>query len=254
MIAAVANAADDLAFPETFMIRLSSYTVRDAETDIAVFSNVGVGSGFSFADDLGGADSTTIPRLDVYYRFNDKHRIEFAYFKIERGGRKLLKIELDIGDQTYSVGDVVTSRIDYELFKVNYAFSFYRSAAVELSFSAGLNVTTYEFDYQRANGSSASSADANGPLPMLGMRMSYKINPKWSVHYISEAFFIKVSDSFEGAFQNYEFDVEYKVYQDFILGAGLTRFSTDLKADDSEWKGRIGDTHRGLLVYGSYAF
>ena len=253
-IAHAARIADNVAFPERFMIRLASYSVQDADTDMAVFSSLGIGTGFSFADDLGGDDSVTIPRIDGHYRFNSRHRIEFSSFRIERDGRNLLAIELDIGDQTYSVGETVISDIDYELFKVGYAYSFYHSSSVELSVSAGLNVTTYEFDYQLDDGSSADSSEASGPLPMFGLRMSYAINPRWSVHYLSEAFFINIGDDLEGSFQNFELNAEYRFQNNLVLGAGITRFSTNLDARDSDWNGRLADSHRGLLIYGSYHF
>ena len=249
-----AGAFENVAFPDKFMIRLASYSVQNADTDMTVLSSTGVGTGFSFADDLGGDENITIPRLDAYYRFNSRHRIEFSSFRIERDGKDLLAIELDIGDQTFSVGDVVVSDINYELFKIGYAYSFYHSPGVELSVTAGLNVTTYEFNYQLEDGSSADSSEATGPLPMFGLRMSYAINPKWSLHYLSEVFFINIGDDFEGSFQNLELTVEYRFQNNLVLGAGATRFSIDVDAADSDWNGRIVDSHGGLLVFGSYYF
>ena len=87
---------------------------------------------------------------------------------------------------------------------------------------------------------------------MFGFRMSYAINPQWSLHYISEAFYIELDDALKGSFTSSELDIQYRFANSFVLGAGITRFSTDLSADDSEWKGKIVDSHRGLLVYASY--
>jgi len=247
-----AAAGGDSGFSDRFMFRLTSYSVQDADTDMTVLSSDGIGTGFSYSDDLGGDDNATIPRIDVQYRFNKNHRIEFTHFRVERDGRKLIEIDLDIGDESYSVGDTVLSSINYELFKLDYAYSFYRSPSVELSVSAGLNVTTYEFDYERADGSSADNSDATGPLPMFGLEMSYKISPKWTLHYLSEAFFISIGDELEGSFQNFELNIEYRIHKHFVLGGGAARFSTDLDASDSDWNGRLSDSHRALLLYASY--
>ena len=75
---------------------------------------------------------------------------------------------------------------------------------------------------------------------------------RWSLHYLSEAFYIKVGDEYDGSFQNNQIDVQYRISKQFKLGAGISRFSTDLEAKDSDWTGRIADTHRGLLVFASY--
>lgn len=236
------------------MIRLASYSVQDADTDIAVFSTGGVGAGYSFADDLGGDERVTIPRIDGYYRFNDRHRIEFASMEFERDGRELLEIEIEFEDQTYSVGDILVSDIDYGVFKLAYGYTFYHSPRVELGVTAGLNVTSYDFNFQRDDGSQAESSDVTAPLPMFGLRVSFAINQRWSLHYLSESFYIDFDDSLTGSFTNTELDVHYRLHDNFLIGAGSTRFSTDFSADDSDWRGRIADTHRGLLVFGSYYF
>jgi len=246
-------ADEHLAFSEKYGFRLAYYSIQKADTDITVLSSQGLGTGFSFVDDLGGEDSVAIPRLDGFYRFNDKHRIELGYFRIEREGRNVLAIELDIGDQTFTAGETVISDIKTELFKVDYAYSFYRSRQVELSVSAGLNFTTYEFDYALASDSNADSSDASGPLPMFGLRLGYAITDRWRLNFISEAFYIKLGDEFDGSFQYSEINLQRRFSNNLALGAGVTRYSIDLEAKDDDWKGRLADNHRGLMVYASYS-
>ena len=240
----------DKAFDDRFMFRISSYFVKDADTDIAVAdTTTGVGATFSFNDDLGGDDEVTIPRIDAYYRFNDRHRIDFSYFRIERDGRKALLIEVDFDDDSFDAGDTVTTSIDYELLKIGYGYSFYRSDRVELSLTAGLNITTYDFQYELEDGSRGDNADATGPLPMFGLRLSYAITPKWSVHYQTESFYIEIEDTLDGSFITNEINLDYRFNQYFELGVGLTRFSTDLDASDDDWRGGVSDSHRGALIY-----
>ncbi|MDH3218644.1 MAG: hypothetical protein OEO19_03840 [Gammaproteobacteria bacterium] len=244
-------AAGSEGFPETFLLRMSAYGIRDADTDLAVLSSENLGTGFSFVDDLGGDQSLTIPRIDGHYRIDERHRIEFGSFRIERDGRDRLDIDLEIGDQSYTAGDTVISEINYELLKVGYAYSFYRSQTVELSATAGLNATDYAFDYRLVDGTSAGSSRAAGVLPMFGIRMAYEINPGWSLHYLSEVLFVEGGDV-EGSLQNYELEIRYRFARRFLLGVGLTRFSIDVTARDPEWNGRIADTHQGILVAASY--
>ena len=251
MIPAPVPAAENLAFPERFVFRIAHYSVRGADTDLTVLSDFLIGSGFNFVDDLGGDKNVDVPRFDGFFRINDRHRLEFGALRIERDGRNRLEVNLDIGDESYSIGDEVVSRIEYDLLKLGYAYSFYRSREVELSFSFGLDVTSYSFDYELIDGTSADRSEASGPLPMFGMRMAYAINPRWSLHYLSEVLFIEAGDA-EGSFQNYEIDLRYRVGRALLIGAGLTRFSIDLDSEDDEWRGRIADTHQGILLFGAY--
>lgn len=251
--AAAADEHDgDLAFPQKFMFRIASYSVQDADTNLAVASSSsGVGVGYSFTDDLGGEDSVTIPRIDAYYRFNDRHQIIFTAFTYKLDGRKVLDIDVDLEDESFQVGQTLVSDIRYSLIKVAYGYSFYRTDRVELGVSAGLNINSHEFDFELADGSQGSSSDVSAPLPMFGFRMSYMMTPKWSLHYVTEAFYIRIDDALAGSFTTTELDIQYHFNPKFALGAGLSRHSTNLKADDSDWKGRIADSHRGLLVYAS---
>lgn len=249
LLPAAAIAAEEDGFANKFQLRLSSFQVDKSDTDISVVNEAGIGTLVNFADDLGGDESSTIPRLDMHYRFNDRHRIDFANYKIERDGRKLLQIDIDLDEQSYSIGETVLTDITYELLKIGYAYSFYHSRAVELSFTAGLNITSYDFEYELADGSESGSSDVSAPLPMFGLRMSYAITPKFSVHYLTETFFIEVGDEAKGSFFNYELDLRYQAGKNFLLGLGVARLGIDLEANSDEWRGSITDTHRGYLFY-----
>ena len=251
-----AEATGNHAFPEKIMIRLSSYGVNQASTDILVLSSAGVGTIFSFDEELGGEDSATIPRFDAYYRFNERNRIDYSNFSIDRDGLKTVVIgtEITIGDKTYFETETIKSEINYSLSKIAYAYSFYHSPSVEMSFTAGLNITDYEFNYSLEDGSNASVNGASAPLPMFGLRMGYAINKNWSVNYISESFFIEIENEFKGTFLNYELDIEYKFDNKLAIGAGLVRSSIDLELDDSDWSGGLVDSYQGMLLYAAYYF
>jgi len=203
-----AEATENPTFPEKFMIRLSSYGISQASTDILVLSSAGAGTIISFDEDLGGEDSLTIPRFDAYYRFNERHRFEFSNFRIARDGLKTVAgTDVIIGDETFTFNETVVSEIKYSLNKLGYAYSFYRSPGVELSFTAGLNITGYDFNFSLDDGSRASTNGVSAPLPMTGLRMSYAINSNWAFHYITETFFIEIENAFRGTLLNYELDL-----------------------------------------------
>ncbi len=243
-----------VAFPDKSMIRLSGYLVDKATTNITILSNAGIGSGISFEDDLGSKDKDSIPRIDAYYRFNHKHRIDFTAFSIDRPGSKTLTADLTIGDETYNASETLTSNIKYTVYKLGYAYSFYHSEEVELSLLAGLSFTTYDINYSLVSGSQAGVNDVTAPLPTFGLSVGYKINPNWSVHYKSETFFIELSDKIKGALLNYELDIEYKLFKNFSIGAGVSRVSTDVRVKKDNWNGAIRDSHRGVLLYGTFYF
>ncbi len=159
----------------------------------------------------------------------------------------------EIDDVIYNAGETLTSEINYTLYKVGYGYSFYRSSKVELSFSAGLNITSYDLKFNDGT-TKVESADVTAPLPMFGLHMGYAITPKWSIEYVTEAFFIDIEDTFSGSLLSYELSTEYKLFKHFAIGAGVARLSTDVELDDDGWKGTVSDSYRGYRVFGTFYF
>jgi len=242
------------AFPDKWMIRAGAYIVNDANTKVSVSSSVGVGAIIDYQKDLGGEDSDTIPRIDAYYRFNARHRIDFTSFSIDRQGERTLTVDLDIGDETFLASETVFSEVKYTLYKVGYGYSFYHSPKTELTLTAGLNITEYDLKFATSDGTTTESAGLTVPLPVVGLRMAYAITPRWNVHYVSEAFFINYEDVFRGAIINFELNTEYRLFKNFALGAGIARIGVDAEVDDDDWRGTVTDSYNGFNVYGALYF
>ena len=245
-----------VAFPDTWMLRLGSYIVDGSDTQFSVSSDVaGLGTVIDYNRDLGGDSRDTVPRIDAYYRFNDRHRIDFTAFSIERKGTRVLAIDppIVIDGEDFS-GGVINSDIKYTLYKLGYAYSFYHSSKVELSVTAGLNITTYDLRFSDDTGAKFETADVTAPLPMFGLRMGYAITPKWSVNYVSEAFFIEIEDAIKGALISYELNTEYKLFKHFAIGAGLARLGTSVDVQDDNFKGSVSDSYRGYTIFGTFYF
>ena len=247
--------APGYAFPDKWMIRAGAYIVDQSNTQVSVNSNVGgLGTTIDYQRDLGGEDGDTIPRIDAYYRFNPRHRIDFTAFSIDRLGERTLAIDIDLGDENFTFGETIKSDIKYTLYKLGYSYSFYHSPKVELSFSAGLNITSYDLKFETDDGQKAESAGVTVPLPVIGLRMGYAITPRWYVRYVSEAFFIDIEDTFRGGLINFELSTEYKIFNNFALGIGLARLGTNVEVDDEDWRGSFSDSYRGATVFGTLYF
>ncbi len=237
------------------MLRLGGYFVGDANTTISVNTPAGnLGTTIDYKKDLGGEGSDSIPRIDAYYRFNPRHRIDFTSFSIDRTGQRTLAADIKIGDDEYNINETLLSDIKYTLYKLGYAWSFYHSPKVELSLAAGINFTSYDLSFETADGAKAETAGVSVPLPMFGLRMGYAITPKWYVHYVTESFFINIDDKFKGAILNYELNTEYKIFKHFAIGAGIARLGIAADVDDDNWRGSVSDTYRGVTLFGTFYF
>ena len=245
-----------VAFPDSWMIRAGTYIVDGADTQFSVSSDVaGLGTVIDYNRDLNGDSRDTVPRIDAYYRFNPRHRIDFTTFAIDRKGIRTLEVDPPIIiDGEDFAGGVLKSDIKYTLYKLAYAYSFYHSAKVELGVTAGLNVTSYDLEFSNESGDKAESAGFTAPLPMFGLRLGYAITPKWSVQYVSEAFFIDFEDTIKGALISYELNTEYRLFKNFGIGGGFARFGTAVDVDEPDWKGKVSDSYRGYTLFATLYF
>jgi hypothetical protein len=253
-VIAAEDEAVAVAFPDRYMLRLGTYIVDGSNTQFSVSSPSGLGTVIDYNRDLGGDSRDTIPRIDAYYRFNPRHRIDFTAFTIDRKGTRTLNIDVTIGDQDYTVSETLYSDIKYTLYKLGYAYSFYHSPEVELSLSAGFNITSYDLKFSNSAGDKVETADVTAPLPMFGLRLGYAITPKWSVHYVSEAFFIELENTIKGAVISYELNTEYRLFKNFAIGAGLARLGSAVEVNDDNWKGKVSDSYRGYTLFGTLYF
>jgi hypothetical protein len=245
-----------VAFPDTWMIRAGAYIVDGSDTQFSVNSGTSVlGTVVDYKRDLGGETRDTIPRVDAYYRFNHRHRIDFTSFSIDREGVRSLSIDppIVIGDDDFS-GGTINSDIKYTLYKLGYGYSFYHSDKVELSITAGLNITSYDLEFSNTLGDKSETAGFTAPLPVFGLRMGYAITPKWSVQYVAESFFIDFEDKIKGALLNFELSTEYRLFRNFAIGAGLARLGTTVTVNEPDWKGTVSDSYRGYTVFGTFYF
>lgn len=252
-VSAAENEADAVAFPDKYMLRVGTYIVDGADTQFSVSTN-GLGTVIDYSRDLNGESRDTIPRIDAYYRFNPRHRIDFTTFSIERQGSRTLNIDITIDDTVYSANETINSDIKYNLYKLGYGYSFYHSSRTELTVTAGLNFTSYDFEFSNTAGDKAESAGFTAPLPMFGLRMGFAITPKWSVNYVAESFFIDFEDTVKGALINYELNTEYKLFKNFAIGAGLARIGSSVEVNDDDYAGKVSDTYRGYTVFGTLYF
>ena len=243
----IAVDAPEYAMSDNWMVRAGAYFINNTQTKVSINSDLGgLGTTIDYQKDPGGEDSDTIPRIDAYYRFNERHGIGFTTFSIDRKGQRTLAIgpPLQIGDETYA-GETLNSEIKYTLYRLGYYYSFYHSPKVELALSAGLNVTSYDLKFSTDTGAKAESAGITVPLPVFGLRMDYATTPKWYVFYVSESFFIDIEDSFRGALLNSELNTEYRVFKHFALGIGFARLGISADVDDDDWRGSVSDSYAG---------
>ena len=238
---------------DPFNLSLGAYFVTRTNGNIRLDSTIGglvtIGTSIDWERDLGGETSMTVPRIDGYYRFAPKHRVDFSWYKIDRGGTIYSQRDIDFGNVFFPTGTSIESRLDTETTKISYTYSFYRTAEIETSISAGLHVTSIEASLQGSGGVLAEGNSVTAPLPVFGFRLDYSFAPKWWARTKYELFFLDSVDAYQGALSDFTFAVEHRTFQHVGFGFGLNRSSLDIEVDEDSKRGAFSSVLNGLMLY-----
>lgn len=237
---------------DPFNLSLGAYFVTRTNGNIRLDRTAGVatiGTSIDWERDLGGETSMTVPRIDGYYRFAPKHRMDFSWYKIDRGGTIFSQRDIDFGNVFYPTGTSLESRLDTETTKLSYTYSFYRTPEIETSISAGLHVTSIEASLQGSGGLLAESNSVTAPLPVFGFRLDYSFAPKWWLRTKYELFFLDSVDAYQGALSDFTFAVEHRTFQHVGFGFGLNRSSLDIEVDEDGKGSAFSSVLNGLMLY-----
>ena len=244
--------AADAPEDDRFNVSLGAYFVTRTNGNIRLDATSGVvtiGTSIDWDRDLGGETSMTVPRIDGYYRFSPKHRVDFSWYRIDRGGQVVTQRGLDFGDVSFPVGTAIDSELNTETLKAAYTYSFYRAPQIETSLSVGLHVTKMEASLQSAGLGIAEATSTTAPLPVFGFRLDYAITPKWLVRTKYELFFLDNFDTYRGALNDFTAAIEHRTFKHVGFGFGLNRSSLDLEIDEDNKRGAFSTVLSGLMLY-----
>ena len=179
-------------------------------------------------------------RLDGHFRFNNKHRITYSWYRISSEGSKVLEEEIDWEDEdgnaiVIPVGARVDTVLKYDIFKVGYLWSFYHSEKrLNWQLGQGLHTTRFKVGLQAettSSGGEATDVALTVPLPVLSISLTYNVTSKFYWHFKSEAFALTYDD-WEGNYVDTILAMEYRVAKHVGLGIGLAHNALKIKEEN----------------------
>ncbi len=243
--------------PDRYNVNVGAFFITQADTTLGVRSTAGVasvGAGIDFSRNLGVEDRETAGRIDGYWRFTKRSRVDWTYFKYERDGRKVLDIPIDLPPEfpSFGIGDNVVTRYDTEVLKLAYTFSFLNSEKVELGIGAGLHISSIEIEFQDVNDPTNKTAlsDFTLPLPVGRIILNYNLSPRWRWTNSVDFFYINTGD-FSGSLTDLRSTLEHHTFKNVGFGFGINRFDVDLTLEDPDtgFVGSLNNNWGGFLVY-----
>ncbi len=211
-------------------------------------STLGRGTNLSFEDDLGLEESNEVIRLDGHYRFSPKHRLEFSYLDLSRDGNTVTTRPIIIDNTFFRRGTNLSTKFDFQVLKLAYAYSFWQTEEFDLSASGGLYTFDIDLQVKSADGIE-EGGDGTSPFPMFGLHLDYHLGKKV---YFSSSFeyFVINGNDFEGELTDARIGIEYRAFQK--IGFGLGYNAVTIYAEDTDGDDEFDYEYDGILVYISW--
>jgi hypothetical protein len=249
---AVAYAEPGNPLTDRFSVSLGTFLL-DSSTQIRVDGDASNGTEFDAERTLGLHDSDRF-RLDGYWRFADRHRLRLLYFDTKRSEENIIDTELRVGDTVFPVNAQINSSFDTKVTELAYEYTFLKRENYEVAASFGIHDLRFELNveaFRTGAGEPLSlerAVNANGPLPVIGARGTWRLSKRFYLD--GQAQFFRISlDPYDGRLEDYTFSIVWQAFKHVGLGVGYNQFVTRLDVSDDRFDGRLRWEYDGMRIF-----
>lgn len=227
------------------------FTERDSQT--RVDGEASSGTDVNLESDLGMDKSDTVFRVDAYWRFAEKHRLDFSTFDLSRSATKLIERDIVWDGTTYPVSAEVDATADLEIYKAAYTWEFLKRGRSFLGATIGVYVADIGASISAESIGSSESDDLTAPLPVVGLRGEYRFAERWSFRGSAEVFFIEYGD-YDGSLYDLFAGVDFNVTDNIAVGVGINSVQLDVGVSKAGFQGDLNWQYDGALAYLKFDF
>jgi hypothetical protein len=227
------------------------FTELDSQTRIDGEANSG--TDVDLESDLGLDRSDKVIRVDAYWRFAEKHRLDFSTFDLSRSATKLIERDIVWDDTTYPVSAEVDTTLDLAIYKAAYTWEFLKRGRSFLGATIGVYVADLGVSISAEAIGSSESDDVTAPLPVVGLRGEYRFAERWSIRGSAEVFIIEYGD-YDGSLYDLFAGVDFSVTDNIAIGVGINSVQLDVGVSKSGFQGDLNWQYDGALAYLKFDF
>ena len=218
-------------------------------------SNQGqTGDNVDLKDDLGVDQDASSFWATAEWRFAPRHRIGINYSQFKLTGTRTLTRNIVIDDETYQAGASLSSELKLQIIPIAYSYSLIKTGNDELAATIGVHWTRVSFKAQGSaslNGSDANadvSAEADLPLPLIGLRYDHNFSQHWSAG-LQGAYFPLNFGNLDGDIWTARTYVEYRFSKHVGLGFAVEGFQLNVESSSGSWQGEVKYGYWGPQIY-----
>ena len=251
MFASTVLADEDNPRDPKLVFNVGLYHLSGISTDLLVTDGSGVAVGLSFENTLNMPTIADVQRLDGYYRYSERNRIEFSYYGVKRSGTVNLPSTINIGGATF-VGDT-TSTSESTILKAVWSHSYIKDKKFDFGIGGGVYLNSTKSTITDVGTPSNNvSADVTLPLPVFSLRGAWNIRPKLKLWAKQDLFVLDIAD-LSSALTDFTLALEHQTTKNVGIGANVNYFNTTASTTINGDEARILRRYRGAMVYAKIA-
>jgi hypothetical protein len=201
----------------------------------------------------GTPDNDTVLRLDGTIRPFERHRLRFMWLDSTRQGDALTDRSINFRDVTYNLGTRVNSSFRLQQTELDYMYSFMKTDELELALSVGLHATKMVARMTAPAINLEREAQANGPLPMVGLAVNYKPHEKWELLGHVYGMSAKIKD-YNGTALAYRLGARYFFTDHIGVGLAWAGIKYNLDFTRPSWLGSLDASHSGGQLFLTFRY
>jgi hypothetical protein len=230
-------------------VRVDGETSGTQGTDIDYDETFGIGDADRF-------------RGEAAWRFAKRHAIRAMYFENNRSATTNLSRDVRYGDETFPTGASVTARSDFTVVQLAYDYAFLRRENYEVAGSFGVHMLDIDLGLSATvdgptgsqSGSISESATTTAPLPVVGLRGTWRLPYNFYVTAQAQYFYIKV-DPYSGSLTDLKATLVWQPSDHFGIGVGYNDFGFRFDLDDEDsFNGRLRWDYGGAMAFATFMF
>lgn len=225
--------------------------ITDFGTKFRLNGQSGRGTNVQLEDDLGLDNSLQVFRADGYWRFGDRHRIDGTWYEFSRTASRAIVKQLKIGDETYGIDTVLSSKVNISIFKAGYTYIFLQTPSYEIGGTLGLHIMDYNATFSALGIGANVSFSPVAYIPTVGIRGSYAIADRWTFHASADLLPFKISNT-SGLFTDFVAKLEFELFPRVALGIGYDIVILDVNIKSERLNANLNWKYQGALAYVSF--
>lgn len=241
---------------DRFTLRLGAMDV-DAQGELTA-NTVFDGAEQAFSQDFDFGSKEIVPRIDGAFRFGDRSRLVFDYFRYDKDRTATLESDLSFDDTTIPAGSFARAETEFQLASLMYDFAVVDGERFGLGLQVGAEWAKLEGRLHAEAGADVydDSSSEDGFAPVVGARMTFTPSDKWLVNVQGQYLDADWGDfgDYEGSISRANALVEYRFTPNFGVFAGYDWFKLDARKHGGDGSLGLDQRFRGPVAGVTFAF